>query len=91
MERIHAIVTGRVQGVGFRQFTYQTALEHNIKGWVRNLQDGSVEIEAQGDEQSLSDFFRAIHKGPSFFAKVKNVQKTKIHKLEDFKKFKIIY
>ncbi|MDR5686881.1 acylphosphatase [Morganella morganii] len=49
----HFAVYGRVQGVGFRYQTFYWAKRHNVTGFVRNRQDGSVEIEAYGDESVL--------------------------------------
>ena len=46
--RVHAVVAGLVQGVGFRYFTVMTAGKLGLGGWVRNCYDGSVEVEAQG-------------------------------------------
>ena len=61
----HCIVKGRVQGVGFRYFTYRTAEEHGIKGWVRNLPSGGVEMYATGDDDAMARFVGAIEQGPS--------------------------
>ena len=57
-------VKGRVQGVGFRYFTYRTARSLGIKGWVRNLGNGDVEIHAEGNEESVSAFQTGIESGP---------------------------
>ncbi|WP_026690963.1 acylphosphatase [Alteribacter aurantiacus] len=72
MKRIHGIVSGKVQGVGFRYFTMQEAIEHNLKGWVRNRSDGTVEFEAEGKEASLKSFTAKVKKG-SRTSKVDNV------------------
>jgi acylphosphatase len=58
------LIGGRVQGVGFRYFTESAAHREGIEGWVRNLPDGRVEVSAQGDEESLDRFERAIRHGP---------------------------
>ena len=58
------IVSGRVQGVGFRYFTQKMAKKHEIKGMVRNLADGRVEIMAEGNVDDLLRFTLAIRKGP---------------------------
>lgn len=58
------IVTGRVQGVGFRYYIYKLALKHNVKGTVRNLDDGSVEIICLTDHQEL--FITEIKRGNGF-------------------------
>lgn len=63
-ERIHAVVTGLVQGVGFRYFVQARALKHGVGGWVRNLDDGSVELLAEGEADALDAFLDAIRVGP---------------------------
>ena len=45
---LHVVVQGKVQGVGFRAFTEYQATQRGLHGWVRNLQDGTVEVEAEG-------------------------------------------
>ena len=57
-------VKGRVQGVGFRYFTYQVARSLGVKGWVRNLSSGDVEIHAQGNDESIRAFQSRIESGP---------------------------
>jgi acylphosphatase len=52
--------TGRVQGVGFRYTTLQVAKEFDVSGWVKNLPDGRVQVEAEGSQKSIKDFFSAI-------------------------------
>ena len=74
-KRIHAIVTGRVQGVGFRFFTQRAAAKSGVKGWVRNRGDGSVEIEAQAGETVLERFLSDIHAGPPL-ARVHDMRTT---------------
>ncbi len=64
MEAHVLIVSGRVQGVGFRWFTEREALKRNIRGFVRNLEDGRVEILAQGEASALAGFVDAIRRGP---------------------------
>jgi acylphosphatase len=59
------LVSGRVQGVGFRFFTQEAALAEGLSGFVRNLPDGRVEIEAEGDREALERFARRIARGPS--------------------------
>jgi acylphosphatase len=62
---IHLIVSGRVQGVGFRYFAQFKAREYNIFGWVRNTPDGKLEIEAEGEPEQLQTFIDWIKIGPS--------------------------
>ena len=59
------VVSGRVQGVGFRFFARDAAAREGIQGFVRNLPDGAVEIEAHGDYDALIRFERAIRRGPT--------------------------
>jgi acylphosphatase len=57
-------ITGRVQGVGFRFFAEDQARVHHVAGYVRNMPDGSVEALAEGDEESVTRFERALNRGP---------------------------
>ncbi len=59
------MVTGRVQGVGYRQFVRSEAIEYGLVGWVRNLSDGRVEVEVAGDENDLAEFIKGLKKGPT--------------------------
>ena len=59
------LVSGRVQGVGFRFFARDAAAREGVHGVVRNLADGAVEIEAHGDYEALIRFERAIRRGPT--------------------------
>jgi acylphosphatase len=70
---VHLIISGIVQGVFFRQSTQQKAHELSICGWVRNCEDGTVEIEAEGEEDLLRVFMQWCHRGPQRAA-VKNVE-----------------
>jgi acylphosphatase len=58
------LISGRVQGVGFRYFTQDTARRENIHGSVRNLPDGRVEATAEGDEDAIARFEAALRHGP---------------------------
>lgn len=59
-KQVHVIFSGRVQGVGFRYTVCRLAEPFSITGFVRNLQDGDVELVAEGNEQELSRFLHAI-------------------------------
>jgi len=71
--RIHAIVEGRVQGVGFRAFVIDKADYLGLTGWVRNRWDGTVEFVAEGERAALERLLSAALKGPpaSFVSGVK--------------------
>jgi acylphosphatase len=58
------LVSGRVQGVGFRFFAEAVALREGLHGWVRNLQDGRVEALAEGESEAIERFEQAIRHGP---------------------------
>ena len=62
--QLHAYVKGRVQGVGFRYHTLKSAQEYRLKGWVRNLYDGRVEVLAEGEHQDLNLLLADLRKGP---------------------------
>jgi acylphosphatase len=64
MERVHAIVKGRVQGVGFRAYVIQTADLLRLNGWVRNCWDGNVEVVAEGEKDILERLIAALRIGP---------------------------
>ena len=64
MKRIHAIVRGRVQGVGFRATTAHEARRLGLTGWVRNRLDGTVEVLAAGDDAALDGLAAWLKQGP---------------------------
>lgn len=70
---IQATVKGHVQGVGFRFATRRLAFSLDLDGWVRNLQDGSVEVRAQGESAALGVLVAFLHEGP-FGAQVRSVK-----------------
>ena len=65
MKRLHATVTGRVQGVFFRDFVRIHARRLRLAGWVRNNPDGSVEVTAEGEDTGLQHLALLLEKGPS--------------------------
>jgi len=62
--RVHAIISGRVQGVSYRAFTADEAQGLGLTGWVRNLPDGSVELEAAGPAEAITALLAWCAKGP---------------------------
>jgi acylphosphatase len=63
-KRYYLRIYGIVQGVGFRYFVLRTARMFSISGWVKNMPDDSVEIEAEGDEENLKIFLEKVKEGP---------------------------
>lgn len=64
MRTVRILVSGRVQGVGFRAFAVREAERIGIEGWVRNLPDGRVEALARGEPAALEEFLDALRRGP---------------------------
>jgi acylphosphatase len=65
IHHVHVRVTGRVQGVGYRNWTYSQAKLLKLTGWVRNMPDGDVEILAEGAEGPLQSFLTFLKTGPA--------------------------
>lgn len=74
MEKIrkHFIFYGAVQGVGFRYRAYHSARTFNVTGWVRNLSDGSVEMEAEGLPEDIDSMILYVEKGT--FVRIENLR-----------------
>lgn len=64
--RVRAVVRGTVQGVNYRASTRAEAARHGLVGWVRNREDGAVELEAEGTEAALNVLIAWCRKGPRF-------------------------
>ncbi len=69
--RYFGTATGRVQGVGFRMFVQQNAMELGITGWVKNMDDGTVTMEIQGTQAAI-DRLEAIIREGNYFIKVQS-------------------
>ena len=76
MIQFDIMVSGRVQGFGYRYFALHRAQELGIKGWARNMVDGSVKIIAQGDESTLKTYVDYLRLGPT----LSRVDKISIHR-----------
>ena len=61
---LHFLIKGRVQGVGFRWYVNREAGELGLRGWVRNTEDGDVEVVAAGDIADLDELRRSLRRGP---------------------------
>lgn len=82
------VVTGRVQGVGFRWFVEREASTIGIVGWVRNNYDGSVEVLATGSREQLNALRRKLQEGPRA-SRVDDVDETEARPVEGLKTFRI--
>jgi len=89
MKRVKMIVSGIVQGVGFRRLTRHRARTVGLTGIVRNREDNSVEIEAQGNEETINGFIKWTHYGvPN--ARVENIETSEIALAENETEFRIV-
>jgi acylphosphatase len=61
---LHFLIQGRVQGVGFRWYVQREATELELRGWVRNTEDGDVEVMAAGEPRDLSELRASLRRGP---------------------------
>jgi acylphosphatase len=86
--RVHVIVTGRVQGVGFRYFVQREAWRLGLRGFVRNVSRAQVEVVAEGEEKALADFVSEVGEGPPG-ARVENVQLSRQSPTGEFRSFEV--
>lgn len=89
MKAYHLKIHGLVQGVFFRKHTLEKAREYGISGFVRNCDDGTVEVHAEGNEQQIRLLVEWCHRGPE----KSKVDRVDIHErpLKNFTEFKITY
>lgn len=85
-QRLHAYVSGRVQGVGFRFFVIKEAAKQELTGWVRNLPDGTVEVTAEGEFEALESLLRCLWEGPpgSYVTDVRYEWSASMHAFRSF-------
>lgn len=88
MIRAHITVEGRVQGVGYRANTRRMANQLKLKGWVRNLRDGRVEIIVEGEEEMVDRLIQWCHRGPTS-AYVRNVSVEISKPRREFDRFRV--
>ena len=77
MKKLRLLLTGKVQGVFFRDFAKQNANKLGIYGYAKNLKKGGLEIVARGEERKLEEFIRLCKSGP-MFAKVENIEREEL-------------
>lgn len=90
MLRKYIHVTGRVQGVGFRYHAMNLALEYHLTGWVRNLYNGAVEMEVQGEEENVDLFVQNLAEGTNWI-RIDTKTVTDMQTLADETAFRVRY
>ena len=88
--QVKVVISGKVQGVFYRAHTQNTADRLGIKGYVKNLANGSVEAVFEGDQPAIDQMINWCNKGPEM-SRVENVQTQEIKPLTNFKIFEIRY
>lgn len=90
MKRLHVIVHGRVQGVFFRAHTREKASSLGLKGFVRNMPDGDVEVVAEGHENKLKELHAWLSGGPEI-ARVDKIEAEYSKAKNEFESFEVRY
>jgi len=85
---VRLTISGSVQGVFFRQFVKENADKNNVRGFIRNLESGNVEIFLEGDSDPVDSLISLCKRGPQH-SQIRNVTE-KQENFQDFKEFKII-
>ena len=88
--KAHVVYSGTVQGVGFRYTTQRLALELNLRGWVRNLSDGRVEIFAEGSEDIIKKLLEHLDQHFDGYIRDKEVDLQKEEAPPEHKDFRIV-
>lgn len=86
---VRLYITGVVQGIFFRIFIKENAERNNVKGFVRNLEDGRVEIFLEGETDNVNKMIELCEKGPKH-AQIKNVE-MKPERFQGFRNFKVLH
>ncbi len=89
-QRVRLFVTGKVQGVFFRQTLKVMAKKNDVFGWVKNLKDGRVEAVLEGDGEKIDRLIEWAHSGPAN-ARVEDVEIRNEKFTEEFSKFDVLY
>jgi acylphosphatase len=87
-QRLHAVIDGRVQGVGFRMYVLDHANALGLTGWVRNKYDGQVEVTAEGARPNLDRLLEKLRTGPRS-AYVDEVEKEWLPATGEFQRFEV--
>lgn len=86
---IRLYISGTVQGVFFRAFVKENAERYDVKGFIRNLDDGRIEVFLEGDVDKVNKMIDLCQKGPKH-AQIRNVEEKK-ERFQDFKNFKVLH
>lgn len=86
MKTTHLLISGHVQGIGYRQFVKHHARKLGIAGWVSNLPDGKVEASIQGEREAIEKLVTLCKKGP-FMAEVMDIIVTETEQEEKYSDF----
>ena len=89
-QRVHLLVSGKVQGVFFRQALKVVAKKNNVLGWVRNLKDGRVEAILEGDNESINSVIEWTHIGPANSC-VDDIEVSNEEFKNEFSTFDVLY
>jgi acylphosphatase len=82
------LISGLVQGVGFRYFAQRSAARHQVRGYIRNLEDGRVEAFAEGPPKAVEEFKHDLAAGPSY-SKVEHLEETVLEPSGRYPTFRI--
>ena len=86
---VRLYINGTVQGVFFRMFVKENAERHDVKGFIRNLEDGRIEVFLEGDAEGVNKMIELCKKGPKH-AQIRNVE-IKPERFQGFRVFKVLH
>jgi acylphosphatase len=84
------LIVGRVQGVGYRHFARQAASALGVRGWIRNLPEGAVEVQAAASSATLEHFKAELRRGPRG-ARVEDVEETVLVQVPNWQSFNVVF
>lgn len=90
MKQAHILVSGFVQGVGYRRFVRKNAIKQGVNGWVVNLSDRRVEAVFQGKEEGIKELIKICQKGP-YFSEVKDICVEWQEAKEIYNEFRLVF
>lgn len=90
MKRVHLLISGDVQGVGYRTWARKQARDLGLVGWVKNREDGTVEVVAEGAKKELEELANRCKRGPDF-AWVEKMEAVWEKSTDEFVGFEVVY